>query len=74
MRDFRIRFSVATLGAILGGVFAPGAAFGGEGDGQAFNLHPGQELTFAVKVADGKVALGPPRASKLGAAHPRTAR
>jgi hypothetical protein len=71
MRDFRIRFSVATLGAILWSVLAPWTAFGAQGEAQAFNLHPGQELTFAVKVADGKVALGPPRASKLGAAQPR---
>jgi len=71
MRAFLIRPSVATLGAILCGAFATGAAFGAESDAQAFNLRPGQELTFAVKVADGKVALGPPRASRLGAAQPR---
>lgn len=56
------------LAAILFGVLTTGAAFGAGGEEQAFNLHPGQELTFAVKVADGKVTLGPPRTSRLGAA------
>ena len=69
MRAFPIPAWVTTSGAILCGVFAPGAAFSAE-DGQAFNLHPGQELTFAVKIADGKVALGSPRMSRLGAAQP----
>jgi hypothetical protein len=71
MRAFRNRFPVATLGAILCSVFAPWTAFGAEGEAQAFNLRPGQELTFAVKIADGKVTLGPPRMSRLGAAQPR---
>jgi len=71
MRAFRICPSVATLGAILCSVVAPGAAFAAGGEAQAFNLHPGQELTFAVKIADGKVTLGLPRASRLGAAQPR---
>ncbi|MGO8799264.1 MAG: hypothetical protein ACLQJL_09265 [Roseiarcus sp.] len=71
MRAFPVRPSVTILAAILCCALAPGAAFGAEGDGQAFNLHPGQELTFAVKVVDGKVTLGPPRASKLGAAQPK---
>ena len=68
MRPFRIRASTATLCAFLCSVFAPWAALGAE---QAFDLKSGQELTFAVKVADGKVTLGPPRASKLGAAQPK---
>jgi hypothetical protein len=70
MRAFPARPPLAALGAILCSVFAFSAAFAAEGDGPAFNLHPGQELTFAVKVADGKVTLGPPRASRLGAVQP----
>ncbi len=70
MRAFPARLPLAALGVILCGVFASCAAFGAGGDEQAFNLHPGQELTFAVKIADGKVTLGPPRTSKLGAAQP----
>ena len=70
MKAFPIRPSVAALGAILFSASAPGAAFGAGGEGQAFNLHPGQEMTFAVKIADGAVTLGPPRASRLGAAQP----
>lgn len=68
MRAFAFRPSAAALGAILFGLLAPGAAFGAGSEEQAFNLRPGQELTFAVKIADGKVALGAPRVSKLGAA------
>ena len=37
----------------------------------AFDIHAGQELTFVVKVAGGKVMLAPPRTSKLGAAQPK---
>jgi hypothetical protein len=71
MRPFRIRASAATFGAFLCSLFAPWAALGAEGGAQAFDLKSGQELTFAVKVADGKVTLGAPRASKLGAAQPK---
>jgi hypothetical protein len=70
MIAFPIRPSAAALGAILCGVFVSCAAFGAGGGEQAFNLHPGQEVTFAVKIADGAVTLGPPRASRLGAAQP----
>jgi len=67
MRPLPVRTSLA-LSAILFGVFASGAALSAASEPQAFSLHPGQELTFAVKIADGKVTLGPPRTSKLGAA------
>ena len=71
MKPFRTRASTATLCAFLCGAFAPWAAFGAEGGEQAFDLKSGQELTFAVKIADSKVTLGPPRVSKLGAAQPK---
>ena len=67
----RIRSSAATLGALVCGAVAPWAAFATEGGEQAFDLHSGQELTFVVTIADGKVTLGAPRASKLGAAQPK---
>jgi hypothetical protein len=70
MKLFRLCSSAATLGALLGGVFASCAAFGAGGDAQGFDLNAGQELTFAVTIADGKVTVGAPRASRLGAAQP----
>ena len=66
MRPFRI-CALAVTGAFL---CMPWTAFCAERDAQAFDLHSGQELTFAVKIADGAVTLGPPRASRLGAAQP----
>jgi hypothetical protein len=71
MRRLRIRSSAAALGALACGVFAPWATFGAEDSEQAFDLKSGQELTFVVTIANGKVTLGAPRASKLGAAGPR---
>jgi hypothetical protein len=71
MRPFRIRLSAATLGALACSVLASWAAFGAEMGPQAFDLKSGQELTFAVTIADGKVILGAPRASRLGAAQPQ---
>jgi hypothetical protein len=57
--------------ALVGAVFAQGAAFGAEVGAQAFDLHSGQELTFAVTIVDGTVVVGAPRVSKLGAAQPK---
>ena len=71
MRPFHICASAARLGAFLCGALAPWAAFGAEGGEQAFDLKSGQELTFAVTIAGGKVTLGPPRLSKLGVAQPK---
>jgi len=70
MRFLRIRPSAATLAALAYGL-AHGAASGAEAGAQAFDLKAGQELTFAVKVEGGKVALSAPRASKLGVAQPK---
>jgi hypothetical protein len=71
MRPFHFRLSVATLGGFLCSVFAPCAAFGAEGDAQRLDLRAGQELTFSVTVTDGKVTIGAPRSSSLGAAQPK---
>src|SRR5208283_1743709 len=35
------------------------------------DLKPGQEITFPVTVADGRITLGPPRLTKPGAAQPK---
>jgi hypothetical protein len=67
MKPFRFRIAAA----LLLSVFAPCAAVGAGADAQAFDLKAGQEVTFAVTVADGKVTVGSPRASKLGAAQPK---
>jgi hypothetical protein len=58
-----------SLVAILASVLAPCPALAAEAS--AFDIHPGQELTFAVKVAAGKVELAAPRTAKLGAAQPK---
>jgi hypothetical protein len=59
-----------TVGAVL---FAagPSGAKPAQGPVTTVDLKPGQELTFSVAVADGRVTLGPERASKPGTAHPR---
>jgi hypothetical protein len=67
MRPFRLPIAAALLCSIL----APCAAFSAGSDAQGFDLKAGEEVTFAVTVADGKVTVGAPRASKLGAAQPK---
>ena len=39
--------------------------------GPELDLRPGQEITFAVAAADGRVTLGPARVSKPGTAQPK---
>jgi hypothetical protein len=63
--------SLAALAAFCCSGLAAGAASAAGAEAKGFNLHPGEALTFTVKVADGAVALGPPRLSRLGAAQPR---
>jgi hypothetical protein len=59
----------AVLTAMLcAGLWAPRAALGADKDEQALDLKSGQEATFAVTIADGKVTIGPARMSKLGSA------
>jgi hypothetical protein len=68
MRPFHNR---AFASALLCALLAPSAGSATEANPQAFDLKSGQELTFAVKITEGKVTVGPPRASKLGAAQPK---
>lgn len=70
MISFRIRPHVIRIAAFALGGLAPWAALGASDGEQAFDIHAGQELTFAAKVEDGKVIVGRPRVSRLGAAHP----
>jgi hypothetical protein len=53
------------------GFFAPAASFAAESGAQAFDIHPGQTLTFVVTILAGKVVVTPPRASKSGAETPK---
>jgi hypothetical protein len=39
--------------------------------GPTLDLKPGQEVTLPVSIVDGKVKLGPARASKLGSGQPK---
>ena len=62
-----LRLSLFPLGALAASLAVSGAAFAAQNVAPAFDLHPGQELIFAVTVEGGKVALSAPRAAKLGA-------
>jgi hypothetical protein len=70
MKSLRFRLFATMAGAVLCGLVAP-AALRAESGEQGFDLKAGQEVTFAVTVADGKVTVGTPRPSKLGAAQPK---
>ena len=59
------------LAAALVCVLASYTLASGESSDQGFELKAGQEVTFAVTVADGKVTVGAPRPSKLGSAQPK---
>jgi hypothetical protein len=68
------RLSVARVVALaaaagLAGVAPRGAC--AQPLGPSLELKPGQETTFAAAIADGRVALGPARLSKPGAAQPK---
>jgi hypothetical protein len=68
------RFRLGCLGALAAGVLtlcASGTGFCGDKAPEAFDLRAGQEATFAVTVADGKVAVGAARISKQGTAQPK---
>jgi hypothetical protein len=65
------RARAVTLGALLFGVALPGETARAQDLGPTLALKPGQEVTFPVAVADGKVTLGPARASKPGTAAPK---
>jgi hypothetical protein len=63
--------TVAWVGAVLFASAALSAARPAKDDGLTVDLKPGQELTFSVAVADGRVTLGPARLSKPGTAEPK---
>jgi hypothetical protein len=65
---------VACVAAMAAGVGLAGVAQRGahaQQPGRRLELKPGQEIAFAVTVADGRVALGPARLSKPGGARPK---
>jgi hypothetical protein len=49
----------------------PSIAASAQDLGPTLDLKPGQEVTVPVAIVDGKVKLGPARASKVGSAQPR---
>ena len=61
----RAASAALTFGAL---VAASGLARGEQGS--TLDVRRGMEATFAVTIADGRVALGPPRFSRLGTARP----
>ncbi len=70
MRTAFVARVALTAGAVL---FAagPSGAKPTQGSASTVDLKPGQELTFSVAEADGRVTLGPAQASKPGTARPR---
>jgi hypothetical protein len=70
-RALRRFLAVATLGIFGYGFNALSMASAAGDSDPGFDLRSGQEVTFAVTIVGGKVAVGAPRASKLGAAQPK---
>ena len=72
MNTRRLSLLAPALGvvALVGG--SAGAAPAAKVAAPSYNLRVGQELTFPASIVDGKVVLGPPHLSKLGAATPGT--
>ena len=60
-----------TLGALAFLLALPRAMAVAQDIGPTIDLRPGQEVTFPVTIADGKVTPGGARASKPGAAQPK---
>jgi hypothetical protein len=60
-----------TLGALALAGALPRAVALSQDLGPTVDLRPGQEVTFPVTIADGKVVPGPARVSKPGAAAPK---
>ncbi len=60
-----------TLGALLFAGAVPREAARAQDLGPTLDLRPGQEVTFPVAIADGRVTFGAARASRPGAASPR---
>ena len=58
-------------GGVLFGSAAPSGAAPAQAPAATVDLKPGQEVTFPVAVADGRVTLGAARASKPGTVQPK---
>jgi hypothetical protein len=69
-RTFGARASALTLGAFVLAVGSP-REVRAQSLGPTLELRPGQEVTFPVAIADGRVTLGAARASKPGTARPK---
>jgi hypothetical protein len=70
MKKLRLGISGAlTLAFLI--VLGPRIALAADNTPQAVDLRAGQEATFAVTIADGKVVIGPARLSKQGTVQPR---
>jgi len=68
MRRILAARAALTLGALaLGAVAAPPEAARAQDLGPTIALRPGQEITFQVSIADGRVTFGPSRPSTPGA-------
>lgn len=63
--------AVLTLVGLACAVAPPHAAAQAPNPGPTVDLRPGQEITIPVTIVDGRVALGPARASKPGTAQPK---
>jgi hypothetical protein len=59
------------LAAVLFCALASYPAMSAESGDQGFELRAGQEVTFTVTVADGKVTVGAAHPTKLGATQPK---
>jgi len=67
MRRFRLaHWPAAALGAL-----ALASAARADPHPQTIDLKPGQEVTFAAAIVDGRVTLGAARVSKIGTAEPK---
>ena len=71
MRRIPAARTVVALGGLLFASPASSGAGPAQNPGATLDLKPGQELTFSVAVAEGRVTLGPARLSMPGAAQPK---
>ena len=65
------RFAPSALALALSSLAAAATAASPDKPAPSLDLKPGQEIAFAVSVAEGRVALGPARLVKPGGAEPK---
>ena len=70
-RIWSARASALTFGAFLFAVAVLQEEALAQDLGPTVDLRPGREVTFPVTIVDGRVTLGPARASKPGTAEPK---